>query len=351
MGLIETYQDAVARGDLYKDPAQVDALTYLETVRNGLENPPKRCFFSRRAPAVRGLYLWGGVGQGKSMVMDMFVDSLTVPTRRVHFHAFMQEMHASLHDARKSGFDDAVGPFAIQIAREIKCLAFDEMQITDITDAMIVGRLFEKLIEAGVTIVTTSNRHPNYLYKDGLNRQLFLPFIAYLKEHLDIHEIGAAKDYRMDRLQRSDTYFYPLDEAAKTAIDQTWATLAGGPGKELSLDLGKRVLKIPTFRNGIARASFDDLCGRALGPKDYLVLAEAIKVLILENVPQLSKDQANEAKRFVTLVDTLYEAKVVLIVSADVPADGIYTDGRGAFEFARTVSRLQEMQSVTWQGQ
>ena len=308
----------------------------------------KKGWFGKAEPeTVRGLYLWGGVGRGKSMVMDLFVEQLTVPVRRVHFHAFMQEIHAALHAARKTGVEDAIVPVADDVARDLRVLAFDEMQITDITDAMIVGRLFERLFAAGVTVVTTSNRVPDDLYKDGLNRQLFLPFIELIKERLVVWEMVSDTDYRQSRLEGEQVYFQPTGPEASAAIQSIWEDLAGGD-EPLVLTVKGREVVLPAFRSGVGRATFHGLCGQPLGPADYLAVAEAVRVLILEDIPLLGRSNFNEAKRFVTLIDALYEAKVRLIASAAALPEMLYVEGEGTFEFERTASRLREMQSADW---
>ncbi|MBE3639460.1 cell division protein ZapE [Mangrovicoccus algicola] len=367
------YATRAAEGTIRPDPAQEAVLPEFERIRRELAAPPpKRGLFglgSKKPPEpVRGLYLWGGVGRGKSFLMDLFVAHVGVPRRRVHFHAFMQEIHAGLNEARKAGASDAVVPVADKVADEVRLLAFDEMTITDITDAMIVGRLFERLFERGVTVVTTSNRHPDDLYKNGLNRQLFLPFIEEIKARLVVHELVSPTDYRQDRLAGSQVYFHPADAAAREKIDAIWHEMTGAPrnrdtaptkagrmaeerhrsGEELVLRIKGRDVVIPRFRNGVGRASFWDLCGAMLGPGDYLAIAEAVRVLILEDVPRLGMEKFNEAKRFVTLVDALYEARVKLIVSAADEPERLYLDGTGSFEFERTASRLREMQDRSW---
>ena len=346
--LPERYDRLVAEGALTRDPAQAAALPEFERIRAGLAAPARRGWLRKAPPPPKGLYLWGGVGRGKSMLMDLFVDTLTVPARRVHFHAFMQEIHAGMHAARGRGVEDALAPVAKSVTDKLRLLAFDEMQITDITDAMIVGRLFEALFAAGVVVVTTSNRAPDELYKDGLNRQLFLPFIDMLKSRMVVHEMAGPTDYRQDRLAGAQTWFTPADAAARERIEAVWQDLSAGAGAPHTLVVNKREVTIPAFHNGVARAGFYDLCGAALGPADYLALADAARVLVLENIPQLSRSNFNEAKRFVTLIDALYEAGVRLICSAAAEPEYLYVEGEGSFEFERTASRLREMQSEGW---
>jgi len=366
------YATRASEGAIKADPAQEAVLPELERIREALAAPlPKHGLFKRaKVNPIKGLYLWGGVGRGKSYLMDLFVTHVSGPKRRVHFHAFMQEVHAGMNEARKRGVDDALAPVADKLVDEVRLLALDEMQITDITDAMIVGRLFERLFEAGVAVVTTSNRAPDDLYKDGLNRQLFLPFIEEIKRHLTVWELASPTDYRQDRLGGEQVYFHPANAVARTAVDDLWhdmtqtprsrvrATEAqrkmqqrgiGLPGEEgLTLRVKGRDVRLTRFRAGIARMSFWDLCGVPLGPADYLAVADAVRVLILEDVPLLGVSNFNEAKRFVTLIDALYEAGTqVVITAADAP-ERLYLEGAGAFEFERTASRLREMQSADW---
>lgn len=354
--LTHTYDGLVESGTLRPDAAQRGALPLFAPILEFLNQPmPRkggfRGLFRREAELqTPGLYLWGGVGRGKSMLMDMFVAELgSVPNRRVHFHAFMQEIHAGMHDARKREVDDALAPVADKVAADVRLLAFDEMQITDITDAMIVGRLFERLMKAGVAIVTTSNRHPDDLYKDGLNRALFLPFIEMIKTRMTVHHLVSETDYRQQRLAGAQVWFNPAGSSARAEIARIWDELTGhDPGNPLVLKVKGREVSIPRAHNGVGWARFWDLCGQALGPADYLALAQALRVLMIEDIPYLTASNYNEAKRFVTLIDALYEARVKLIASAASEPERLYTEGSGAFEFERTASRLREMQGADW---
>lgn len=353
--LTEIYEARLAAGSLRADPAQHAVLPLLEGIRAWLEaNATRRVglfagLFAKPITPPKGLYLWGGVGRGKSMLMDLFTDATAIPQkRRVHFHAFMQDIHRGMHEARQRGVEDALAPVADAVIRDTRLLAFDEMQITDITDAMIVGRLFEKLFAAGVVIVTTSNRPPSDLYRNGLNRALFLPFIAMLEDRLQVVELESPTDYRQHRLQGAQVYFHPARNAT-AEIAAIWTDLTGGAsGTPLTLTVNNRSLTLPRFANGVGRATFWDLCARPLGPADYLAIAQAVRVLILEDIPQLSAENYNEAKRFVTLIDSLYEARVRLIASAAAEPERLYLEGTGAFEFERTASRLREMQGADW---
>jgi cell division protein ZapE len=351
----------VASGALDPDPDQRLAVEKLQLLHMRLAdyNParPKRVGLGRfgwgreriEEKAVPGLYLYGGVGRGKSMLMDLFFEAAPVePKRRTHFHAFMQEAHAAIHRARQTGVDDPIRPVADAIADGATLLAFDEMQITDITDAMLVGRLFQRLFERGVVVVTTSNRAPDELYKDGLNRHLFLPFVAMLKDRLELHELASPRDHRLGRAAAERRWHAPLGPAATAALDAAWTRLAGGPGAPLTLTVQGRALTLPAFRDGVARASFAALCGRPLGPADYLAIAAAVETLILDDVPALGRARTDEAKRFVTLVDALYEARVRLFASAETEPAALHVDGPGSFEFARTASRLAEMGAAGW---
>ncbi len=348
MTISDAYDAEIAQGTLKADPGQRAVLPALERVRAALAVPQRRGLFRKSPDPVRGLYLWGGVGRGKSMLMDLLHAAVTVPKRRSHFHAFMQEVHAGIAAARARGAADPVVEVADLLAHDLRFLAFDEMQISDITDAMLVGRLFAQLLLRGVTIVTTSNRPPDDLYLNGLNRQLFLPFVALLKARLEVIELAGPQDHRQGRIAGATRYFAPITPEARAQIDAVWHDLTRGAAHPLTLRVTGRDVEIPAFHNGVARASFYDLCGRALGAADYLALAQAARVLVLDDVPRLSRQNYNEAKRFVTLIDALYEARVRLFCTAAARPEMLYVEGEGSFEFARTASRLQEMQAADW---
>ena len=353
--LTEILHRRIALGEIRADPAQLAIAAQMETLRAWLEATANRRIglfaglFAKPMMPPKGMYLWGGVGRGKSMLMDLFAEhTAIVAKRRVHFHGFMQEVHHAMHAARQRNVEDTIAPFAEETLSKLRLLAFDEMQISDITDAMIVGRLFEKLLAGGMVIVTTSNRPPEDLYKNGLNRALFLPFIALLRDRLEVVELSSPHDYRQYRLTGAQVYFHPAG-SAKRQIEAIWRDLTGGAaGDVLALQVNGRRMELPRVASGVARASFWDLCAKPLGPADYLALAAAVRVLILEDVPQLSSSNYNEAKRFVTLIDALYEAKVRLICSAAAAPERLYIEGEGSFEFARTASRLREMQAADW---
>jgi cell division protein ZapE len=348
MSLRDLYERRIGEGRLLRDDAQEAALAVLEEADARLAERPERRRFLRRRKAPEGpmgAYLWGGVGRGKSMLMDLFHEAAPVPSRRVHFHAFMQEVHDGMREARMRGERDAVTPVADAVARDVRVLCFDEMQISDITDAMIVGRLFERLFDDGVHVVTTSNRPPVDLYKDGLNRQLFEPFIAMLEARLAVHHLDSPRDHRQDRLRGEDAWFSP-DRTAE--LDAIWERLTHGREEALTLRVKGREIPLARHANGVARVTFKEMCGRPLGAADYLALARAVRVLVLTDVPVLDRAHHNEARRFVTLIDALYEARTRVIVQAAAEPEGLYPAGTGAFEFARTASRLEEMRSEGW---
>ncbi|MFS4437195.1 cell division protein ZapE [Paracoccaceae bacterium GXU_MW_L88] len=358
-GPITQYRQRVAEGELRDDPAQRHAVEQLQMLWSRLRgyepSKPKKVrkglfgWGKEETPEadMPGLYIWGGVGRGKSMLMNMFFDSAPVePKRRVHFHEFMQEVHGLIGEAREKGTKDSMGPVVEKIAASATLLCFDEMQITDITDAMIVGRLFEGLFARGIVVVTTSNRHPDDLYKDGLNRQLFLPFIDLIKEKLEVYHLDSANDHRQGGTAREDSY---LIAPAPKALDAAWEDMTGGAKPEaLTLELKSRKLTFHRFAKGVVRTDFEKLCENPLGAGDYLALAKKIDGLILEGVPRLHATNFDAAKRFVTLVDALYEAKIELVIEAAAEPENLYAEGTGSFEFERTASRLHEMRAKDW---
>lgn len=358
------YNARLKRGEIAPDAAQqraVEALSRLEGELNGFGEPGFSIpFFKKRTP--KGVYLWGPVGRGKSMLLDLFFDSAPVRRkRRVHFHAFMAEVHGDVDAwrkgdaaARKARFgqfkgDDPIAPTAYKIAEEAALLCFDEFHVTDIADAMILGRLFEQLFERGVVIVATSNRPPDDLYKDGINRQLFLPFIDMLKANLDIVAVAGPKDFRLDRLKDAKVYFAPITVESERAFNALWIQVLGADEErgEIVEVLGRR-LHFKHAVGGRLRATFDELCAKPLGPQDYLAIAERFHTVFIEDVPVLGADRRNDAARFVTLVDALYEAKTKLVVLAEAEPDLLYRSGDGSFEFERTASRLHEMRSADY---
>jgi len=362
MSVRAALDEKISQGTLIKDEAQLLAADALDALLKRLGKPRSRkTLFSRATIAPKGLYLWGGVGRGKSMLMDWFYDAAPIHKKqRVHFHAFMLDIHARIgawrkldkaqrraHDdyVRRAG-DDPIAPVAKSIAREAMLLCFDEFHVTDITDAMILSRLFEALWTRGVVVVATSNRAPNDLYKNGLNRSLFEPFTAMMPQHLIIHEFAGDADHRLRQLSAAPVYYSPLGPDADAGIEAAWVRLIGpANARETCLSVQGRKLILKKTAAGTARTSFDRLCNHNLGAADYLRLSHAFQTLILENVPQLGPHNRNEAKRFVTLIDALYETRTKLVMSAAVQPNALYIKGNGAFEFERTASRLIEMRS------
>jgi len=352
------YRALRQQGLLQPDPAQQLAIERLQSLyRALLEYRPEtglRGWFARfglaenggdQAPV--GLYLCGPVGRGKSMLMDLFFSSVaSVRKRRVHFHAFMLEVHDRIERERRAQTDRPIAKVARDLAVAAALLCFDEFQVEDIADAMILERLFRALFEAGVVVVATSNRAPDELYEHGLQRERFLPFITLLKQKLYVLELDSGCDYRLARLHGKPVYHYPLDEAAHDALEHAFAELTdGAPDESTILTVKGRRLVVPRAARGVAWFAFDDLCANPLGAADYLAIAERFGSVILESIPRLARDHRDQARRFNILIDTLYEARTLLIASAEAPPEEIYVAGDGTFEFRRTVSRLIEMQS------
>ena len=347
----ERYRALVAEGKLTGDPAQERVAAALETlaVRLAAYEPDKKSFFGfgKRQVPPRGLYIHGPVGRGKSMLMDMFFDTAAFePRQRTHFHDFMAGVHAAIKRWRETDPGNEIARVAGEVRSRAALLCFDEFQVQDIADAMILGRLFKALFEAGVVVVATSNRHPRELYENGINRQLFLPAIDLIEERMDVVRLDGPIDYRLARLERARVYFTPLGKEAESALDGVWHDLTGlVHGARMEIEVLGRKLVVPEAARGVARFSFEELCVAALGPQDFLALADTFHALVVKGVPQLTPDKRNEAKRFVTLVDALYERGAKFVCSAAAAPHALYPSGDGAFEFERTASRLNEMQT------
>ncbi len=365
-GPLQAYRALVVKGTLSSDLEQERAAQHLGRLYDELchwapgkkSGPLGFIGVGRLAPVPQGIYLWGDVGRGKSMLMDMFFD--VVPTDkkvRVHFHEFMSQTHGRIHAWRqrekqgKTKGHDPIPPVAAQIAAEAHLICFDEFQVHDITDASILGRLFTALFKLGVVVVATSNRPPDGLYEHGLNRQRFLPFIDLVTERMEVLSLDSERDYRLDRMMGMRVYHTPIGREATEAMDAAFFQLTdGAKGKMRVLTVKGRDVEVPHAAGGVARFDFEDLCARPLGASDYLEIADTFDTVLIDNIPAMSKEKRNEAKRFVTLIDALYERKTRLIVSAEALANDLYPSGDGAFEFERTVSRLMEMQSEEYLG-
>jgi cell division protein ZapE len=356
--LAERYRALLEAGELRPDADQQRAVAVLDRLAAKLEDRPHRGSLiwrlaGRFEPPPAGAYLWGGVGRGKSMLMDLAFETIRyAPKRRVHFHEFMFEVHERLRAERSKEAGDPIPPLARAVAAEAKLLCFDEMVINNSADAMILSRLFAQLLEAGVTVITTSNRPPRDLYLGGLNRELFLPFIALVERELEVVPLNGPTDYRLERLGGLPTWYVPNGPEATQALRTAFFRLtdhriedsAHVPSEELPVP-GGRTLHVPKSLKGVAVFSFRRLCGQPRGAADYLAVARHYHTVILVGIPRLEPDKRNEAARFVTLIDALYEHKVKLLAAADAPPELLYPAGDGAFEFERTVSRLVEMQS------
>ncbi|ESY63550.1 MULTISPECIES: cell division protein ZapE [Mesorhizobium] len=364
----QRYDHLVETGAIERDPAQeriaaaLDRLTSeISAKRLAHKSSALGWLFARKRETrdvVKGLYIHGGVGRGKTMLMDMFFELLPVRRkRRVHFNDFMADVQDRIQkhrQARKNGEvreDDPIPPVAKALAEQAWVLCFDEFSVTDIADAMILSRLFSALFASGVVLVATSNVAPENLYSDGLNRQLFLPFIAILERHAQVLSLDSDKDYRLEKLARTPVYVTPADAAADRALDEAWQTMTRGtPTAATSLMLKGRQVIVPAAASDAARFSFADLCEKPLGARDFLAIAGRFSTVFVDHVPVLGEGKRNEAKRFILLIDTLYDHHTRLVVSADAPPQELYVAKRGVevFEFERTASRLIEMQSRDW---
>ena len=355
------YEGLVAAGELRPDPDQRAAADMLDRIAAELAEVPKKGSLiwrlaGRKAQPPGGAYLWGGVGRGKSMLMDLAYETIDChPKRRVHFHEFMLEVHERLRGERSKEAGDPIPPVARAIADQAKLLCFDEMVINNSADAMILSRLFSQLLDAGVTVITTSNRPPRDLYLGGLNRELFLPFIDLIERRLEVASLNGPVDYRLERLGGMPTWYVPNGPAASQALSEAFFRLTDYPPEdrshvpteELALP-GGRSLHVPKSLKGVAVFSFKRLCAEARGASDYLGVAHRFHTIIIVGIPVMGPENRNEAARFVTLIDALYENKVKLLAAADAEPQSLYPAGDGAFEFERTASRLIEMQSADY---
>lgn len=352
MTLFDRYRAAVNKGELKDDAAQRGAAARLQVLARALARyRPGRRFFLAPPKPPRGLYIWGDVGRGKSMLMDLFFAEADVaPKLRIHFNSFMVETHARIHEERqREDGDDPIPPVAEAIAERARLLCFDEFQVSDVADAMILGRLFDQLFERGVVVVATSNTPPDRLYEGGLNRQLFLPFIEELKRRLEIVELNGQIDYRLQRMTGVNVYRSPLGAQTDAAMDAAWRRLTDSArGAPATLTVLGRALTVPQSARGVARFAFGELCTKPLAAVDYLALAHSFHTILIDHIPKLAPEQRNEARRFVVLIDTLYDEGVKLICSAAAIPEELYPNGDGADAFRRAASRLHEMQSVEY---
>ncbi|MFM2422989.1 MAG: hypothetical protein RL291_1519 [Pseudomonadota bacterium] len=347
------YEAELARGAISPDPAQLEAIEQLDALAQKLgawktqRGFSLSRFFQGSEPAPKGLYIWGSVGRGKTMLMDLFFEVAPIQKkRRVHFHAFMSEVHDAIALARKTVDGDPIPSVANGLADRIELLCFDEFHVTDIADAMILGRLFDVLFARGVVVVATSNVPPERLYWNGLNRDLFVPFIDKLEAHMETIELKAGRDYRLEKLKGRPLYFTPISDQSWLELRRAFERLTGvDTGKPVTLDVKGRAVTFKEAANRVLFATFADLCDVALGPLDYLAIAQAFDTVIIDGVPVLDPEKRNAARRFTTLIDALYDQKVSVIVSAAAEPDELCPEGDAAFLFVRTASRLMEMRS------
>jgi len=353
---IDKLHAQIAAGHLEADAAQLAVAESLDALARRISTwRPTRnrrfALFSRgRTPAPRGLYVHGEVGRGKTMLMDLFFSSVDfAPKRRSHFHEFMADVHERIGTARRTVEGDPIPSVAAGIAEEARLLCFDEMQVTDIADAMILSRLFQHLLAEGVVVVTTSNAKPSALYENGLNRQLFMPFIGLIEAHMDIVELKSAKDYRLEKLAGLPLYFSPADDRAAAELDAHWNRLtAWDAGQSQTLKVKGRPLHVPCAAMGVARFSFAELCEAPLGTLDFLSLAHTYHTLVVDGIPVMQRDRREVIRRFINLIDTLYDNGVCLIASAAAEPEGLCEDAHTAKVFERTVSRLIEMRGTEY---
>ena len=355
-GPLEFLEARMASGEMDRDEAQLAVAQRLQDLDAALQGWRSGNRWSlggllgKRPPPPRGLYIHGNVGRGKTMLMDLFFEtSRLAAKRRLHFHEFMAETHERIGAARKTFDGDPIPHVAAEIASGVRLLCFDELHVTDIADAMILGRLFKGLFERDVVMVATSNVPPSGLYRNGLNRQLFLPSIALIEERMEVLELVSAKDFRLEKLEGQQLYFTPLGESSRRALSAAFTRLTGLPrGKPMEIDVKGRTLVVPEAARGVARFTFDELCDRPLGSLDYLHLAHRFHTIILDGIPRLVPERRSAARRFINLIDTLYDAHVGLIASAEAEPDDLHPAGDQSFLFERTASRLIEMRSAAY---
>jgi len=354
--IIKAYEKLIEKNIISPDEAQFNAINQLEDLNKHLiilqktNNGTLRNFFKSRSNVPKGIYIFGGVGRGKTMLMDLFFEHVPIKAkRRVHFHEFMNEIHEGISAFRKDNKNngDAIPHIIKPIIKETRLLCFDEFHVNDITNAMLLQRLFEKLFHAGLVVVATSNVAPNELYKDGLNRELFLPFIDMLNSHVQTLELESAKDFRLDRLDKEEIFHFAPNSNAP--IDKIFNALIGGqtPKETVIKNLGREIV-VPFCALGIARFDFKDLCEKPLGARDYLKISNVFHTIVIDNIPQFNFENSNEAKRFILLIDTLYDRGIKLVASFDVPLESLNKNKRVEFEFRRTISRLNEMNSLSY---
>ncbi len=358
--VLAEYLDRLQKSEIDRDEEQYKAVLALDQLAISLtthdESPSSAPFQwlwnskDQEKHTTPGLYLYGSVGRGKTMLMDMFFEKVPViQKRRWHFHEFMAEIHEKIARARKKVDGDPIPSIAATMAKNTKLLCFDELHVTDIADAMILSRLFEGLYKNGVVVVATSNAHPEELYKNGLNRPLFLPFIQMIQENMAVHEVKASKDFRLDKLSGRQLYFSPVDQMAREQMDAHWHRLTGDhPASPMKLELKGRFIDVPLASMGVARFKFADLCEKPLGSLDFLRIAHEFHTILIDDIPKLSPENRNDARRFINLIDTLYDTRVCLIASAQAPPENLYMSGDGSDLFERTASRLTEMRSEAY---
>ncbi|MBT5267105.1 MAG: cell division protein ZapE [Rhodospirillaceae bacterium] len=362
---LERYEALVEAGEITRDPVQLSAIQSLERLHEDLQGYRPhahtgglvaRLGLSRRtvAPPPNGVYIHGSVGRGKSMVMDLFFEAAPVERkRRIHFHEFMQEAHKLIHEWRQSNkvsrTAEPIRPTARRLADDAWLLCFDEFEVRDIADAMVLSRLFTAMFEQGVVVVATSNREPDDLYKGGLQRDLFLPFIDILKQRMDLVELSGETDYRLEKLKGMEVYHVPGGAEADAKLDFAFHDLTeGAPAAPDAIDFRGRIIPVPMAAEGVARFSFADLCAVPLGPGDYLEIAKCYDTIVLSDIPILDSDRRDEARRFIVLIDTLYDGKINLVASAAALPNELQSGDDWGFEFERTVSRLIDMQSIDY---